>query len=533
MRPASRPQDRQATLGRSVAGRGSAHTPLVPSGPQRPRLTRNFENANQSSMLIFLPPKSRAAIPFGLAVIFLIASHCSAPAALTRGPSQLRQFSTAFDYGNEVYTSVTVEADGTCFIVGHTPGPLEEDYASTKSKLYIHRYKNEALVWQGVVKDVASDFYALRVASLDQSTLLVIYRRNVGWSDSEDVMAWVSKSNGSVLKSMVIRPLDYYWNDYTYEIIPNNQGGFLLLETRQDKIYSYDSTGTVSWQMDYPLGDYLSKAQVSIAPNGEIVVAGAARFAGSGLLLPSIKRFSSAGTEMWQQFYPDTGANSFSGVTTDASGNIFALNRITGGTSIRKLDPSGYVIWQRVIPGYSYGGSSILLVRGYVMALDGSSYSILSPTDGKFLQSGNLALQFSEQDLSINPNGPAAAVGSGSGNALIEAFAFLPKPQDMRAPTIALTSPKSGTMATRQSRVTLRGSASDDVSPVQLHFRVQAPKRAFTMWKTAALQSGTSKSKTWNITQSTSLRGTWVVEVRVSDASGKFSATRRIRIQRN
>jgi len=80
-------------------------------------------------------------------------------AVLVKGSSIVRSFSTPFDYGQEVYKSVTIDPDGTCYMIGDTVGPLENDW-SGKSKVFVHRYKGGSRVWQKVFKQDTLDYYS-------------------------------------------------------------------------------------------------------------------------------------------------------------------------------------------------------------------------------------------------------------------------------------------------------------------------------------------------------------------------------------
>ena len=461
-------------------------------------------------------------------------------AGFIKGPSLVKSFSTPFDYGSESYEDAVIDQDGTAYVVGDTRGPLNEDYSSSFSKYYIHCYKEGTIVWQAAFMDKAMDFYADEIISLDAQTLLVIYTQNNADNNAEVIMAKISKSNGSILGSKVLYTGHPYSN-YTsgYSVLSNNTGGFLLIDA-DNRLYSYESDWSVQWQMDFPLGNYNFRSQLAFDAKGNLIVGGAADFAGTGRSLPSIAYYNSQGVQIWQKYFPDNSAEAFRGVCADVSGAIYAFNRISGGLSVRKLNSfDGSETWRQIyaIDLETWLRPQVVLGKLLFVAdsyTDGFVFLNLD-NGGLFNAIAPLGLQLSNSftdDVEVSPNGRAVVVGANGGDAFIETFAFLPKIEpDRQNPTLVVTDPRRGELSTTRSRVTVSVSASDNLSPTHVLYRMRSPGRPYGPWRSAALK-GESKTKSWKLVVATPKRGLWQVEFRSRDAAGNLSAVRRASITR-
>jgi hypothetical protein len=97
-----------------------------------------------------------------------------------------------------------------------------------------------------------------------------------------------------------------------------------------------------------------------------------------------------------------------------------------------------------------------------------------------------------------------------------------PTPGDQEPPTLALAAPVESVTSTRWTSFTVRGTASDNVRPTRLEYRVQPPRGNYTKWVRGTL-TGTGKSRSWSQAVDLPTEGAWRVRVRVADAAGNWS----------
>jgi hypothetical protein len=109
----------------------------------------------------------------------------------------------------------------------------------------------------------------------------------------------------------------------------------------------------------------------------------------------------------------------------------------------------------------------------------------------------------------------------------------LPPVLDKTRPTLRVAAPARASVVTRAPRVVLRGTASDNVAPIRVQFRLRAPgRRSYGAWRPARLANGNAKTKAWSCVATTNVRGPWAVQLRALDARGNSSAIRTILIIR-
>lgn len=508
---------------------------------------------------MMIKAQRRFASQSAITVLALLFWPAFALATLVKGPSLVRSYSTPFDYGSETYKGVTVDADGTCYLVGDTAGPIQGDYTSTLSKVFIHRRaKNGSIIWQAVLNDPSYGQYALPgpfnysdpvtgITSLDKDTLLVIYERHQPYQPGyvrylDYWMAFISKASGQVLEVSQLRGWTADWDDRAYCVVPNGQGAFLLVENGST-FYYYDATGSLAWQMSYPFNNYWNRdvgRTFCFAPSGELIAGGALNYGGSGQQIPAVVAFSATGEKLWEKFFAGNSAQPIHAVTVDALGNIYIANRISEGPAVRKLNASGSQSW-----GWSYSGidepDRLVHTSGHLLLFSeelSGSYTVLDGA-GKIKSRGSVSLNFGLRNVEavfVNRQGHAAAVGNnrafgmGNGDAIVETFSWLLR--DTSAPIVSLTVPKTGSMAVRTGLVRLWGAASDNVSPTHLRYRLKSPRmRTFTAWSAISLP-GATKAKRWSLPLRPTLRGLWTVQVQARDAAGNYSAVRTISVRR-
>ncbi|MFD1961422.1 hypothetical protein ACFSHP_24585 [Novosphingobium panipatense] len=127
-----------------------------------------------------------------------------------------------------------------------------------------------------------------------------------------------------------------------------------------------DSEGNLVWQRSLGTAGSARGAAVTLAPNGEIVVAGTASSGDEiqGDML--VARFNAKGQELSNTVIRQVGAETASAVTVGRDGSIFVAGRASSGGDavIVKLDSAGKLIERRTIDS---GGSDSVAA----LAIDG------------------------------------------------------------------------------------------------------------------------------------------------------------------
>ena len=105
-----------------------------------------------------------------------------------------------------------------------------------------------------------------------------------------------------------------------------------------------------------------------------------------------------------------------------------------------------------------------------------------------------------------------------------------PRPiADIVKPTLIVNAPRGLKVSTSARRYTVRGTATDNVKPTRIQFRVMPPKGSYSTWQNGSLV-GANKSRSWSRTVNLNRRGAWKLQVRVLDAVGNISSVRTITI---
>ena len=188
-----------------------------------------------------------------------------------------------------------------------------------------------------------------------------------------------------------------------------------------------DSEGTVVWQRNLGAAGTASGAAVTIAPNGEIVVAGTVSGAFNGSddtktnLL--VSRFNTKGEELSSTSIRQVGNETASAVTVGNDGSIYVAGRASTGSGdavIVRLDAAGKMQERRTIDS---GGSDSISA----LAIDGDG-NLLALTNEKGVATlrkiaagslntdlGSVALgNASAKAIAVSDNGQIAVVGTTS-----------------------------------------------------------------------------------------------------------------------
>lgn len=488
----------------------------------------------------------------GVALFFSsVASWTSAN--LVPGSSSLTKFPRTYSTGPHLYNDVAVEDNGNSFVVGHTKAPLATNPASTRTKIVLHRYNaSGARAWEATISDPSADLISRRIGSLDSATLLVIYRKANAVNPR---VAAVSKAKGTVLWT---KDLVGHIPDYTHAYSFDGRGNFIVsaenLQKTVCKIFYYDSQGNLRWQKDLPFSvqrqrrwggsstDRSHPADTSVAfkADGNFVAAGFGQYGGS--FLTNVILLDAAGTELWNKFYYEEGGiYSVDDVCTDDLDNIYYVVSTTAlGTRVRKLDSFGNRIWVQTAPGIP--GPTIHAVLGHLLVFGGEGdwqfpYGLWTPEGGR-VGTGLVRLVSvpdppyggKPRKFAINANGHVAAVGSNSANSLLERLKF--STPDTTRPSVAFISPTTSPFPTKLPSIELRVRASDDRSPVELRYRIQAPRAAkYGAWQKVPLPAGGRKTVNWGYTVPLPEEGDWRLQVQVYDASRNVSALRTLTVR--
>jgi hypothetical protein len=131
---------------------------------------------------------------------------------------------------------------------------------------------------------------------------------------------------------------------------------------------------------------------------------------------------------------------------------------------------------------------------------------------------------------------PNSSWGSAGGQSLRAALqSFRPKSsafKDSEAPSLFVVD-SSSLVTTSKSSYVIQGLALDNVSPVLLQVRTRAPgATGYSAWSDTRLK-GTAKSKRWTYRlPMQKAKGTWLVQIRVSDAAGNRTAVASASVRR-
>jgi hypothetical protein len=209
--------------------------------------------------------------------------------------------------------------------------------------------------------------------------------------------------------------------------------------TQDIETVAYDPSGAQLWSARYDLagGDDVAYA-IAVSPQGDVYVAGqSAGYVGTTYVTQqTVIKYSATGTQLWAHQYGNTsGPNVARSMLVDASGNVF-LGGTDGGTNasgdlcVRKLDPSGNVIWTATYDGFAHGYDYVYAIafapNGDVVAAGNAGSPSTNTTDSAVMRvstSGTVlwerefglpGLNDSSFDVAVDANDIAYAAGYAS-----------------------------------------------------------------------------------------------------------------------
>ncbi|WP_042691528.1 Kelch repeat-containing protein [Thermococcus nautili] len=113
-----------------------------------------------------------------------------------------------------------------------------------------------------------------------------------------------------------------------------------------------DSEGDARWSKTYGglSNDYANA--LTVAPNGDIVIAGSTKSFGAGSYDVWVLRLDAEGNVKWQKTYGGSGWDEAKAVVIAPNGDIIVAGYMDGDVWVLRLDENGNVKWQK-----TYGGS--------------------------------------------------------------------------------------------------------------------------------------------------------------------------------
>ena len=252
-----------------------------------------------------------------------------------------KQFGTS---GSEHVAAVSVDSSGDIVVVGGTTGTLPGEASAGDFDAYVRKYDTAGTVlWTKQFGTSTADY--ARAVSVDTSGNIVV----VGFTGAS---LPGQTSAGSV---------DIF-------------------------VRKYDSAGSLLWTKQFGTTGADDATAVAFDANGKIVVAGTVpsalpgqkAFGGADVF---VRKYDSAGAELWTAQFGSTMSDGVSGVTTDASGNI-AISGATNGALPGQTNAGGFDAFAR-----KYDGSGTELWTTQFGSAD-ADYAVAVRSD----TSGNLAV---------------------------------------------------------------------------------------------------------------------------------------------
>ncbi|WP_242148677.1 hypothetical protein [Sphingomonas sp. BAUL-RG-20F-R05-02] len=203
-------------------------------------------------------------------------------------------------------------------------------------------------------------------------------------------------------------------------------GGQTLAGSQDLLLTKRDSEGKVVWERMLGAAGSATGAAVSLAPNGDVVVAGTVT--GSFDTQNSdgdvvVSRYNATGEEQWSTLVRANGADTASAITTAPDGSIYVGGRAASGDGdafVARLDGNGRLQERRVIDSGGSDGVSGLAVDG-----DGNVLALMhagADTQVRKLQGGALSTDLGQISLgtvearaiAVGADGTVAVAGAAS-----------------------------------------------------------------------------------------------------------------------
>ena len=194
----------------------------------------------------------------------------------------------------------------------------------------------------------------------------VEFDTSIVWQVLKSTITWAKAyggSSGEATYGVTVAPNgDIIIAGYTYSFGTNGDAWVLRL----------DSDGNVKWQKAYGGSNYDVITAVAVADNGDIIVAGYTDSFGAGSKDSWILRLDENGNVKWQKAYGGSGDEVITAVTVAPNGDIiiagytYSFGAGKADFWALRLDSDGNVKWQK-----AYGGSEDDEAGGIAIALNG------------------------------------------------------------------------------------------------------------------------------------------------------------------
>jgi uncharacterized delta-60 repeat protein len=216
--------------------------------------------------------------------------------------------------------------------------------------------------------------------------------------DASGNLTWQRKIGGS-------------YNDYFYGVACDASGAIYAVGYESSSaadnpsafITKWDSSGNLTWQRRIGGSSTDLFQGVACDASGNIYAVGNEYSSNPGYSNAFITKWDASGNLIWQRKIGGSNHDYFCDVTIDASGNIYAVGDEYSSTGtnneafITKWDASGNLTWQRKLGGsngdYFYGVTSDSSGNIYAVGYENSSNGVFEALITKWDASGNLTWQ--------------------------------------------------------------------------------------------------------------------------------------------
>ena len=303
----------------------------------------------------------------------------------TKGQIQwIRQFGSSrddFGYG------VAADASGNIYIAGYTLGALPSQTSTGWSDAFVRKYNASGTeLWTRQFGSSSPDFALGVTADASGNVYVAGYTYGVlpgqisaGYTDAfvrkydaSGTELWTRQFGSSSYEAATGVAADASGNIY----VAGYTGGVLPGQTRASTGYpdafvrKYDASGTEIWTRQFGSSADDLALGVAADASGNVYVAGYTYGVLPGQTSPGstdafVRTYDASGTELWTHQFGSSSADIASGVTADASRNLYVAgqtygtlpDRTSAGWSdafVRKYDASGTELWTRQFGSASY-----------------------------------------------------------------------------------------------------------------------------------------------------------------------------------
>jgi len=316
-------------------------------------------------------------------------------------------------------TSVAIAFNGDIIIGGVT-----ESFGNGSGDFWILRLDSSGdVIWQKAYGGSNWD-YATSVTVADNGDIIAVgYTYSFGTGESDFISKsdlWVLRldSNGNIKWQKAYGGSDY---DGAYAVATAKNGDIIVAGWtesfgaggRDAWVLRLDSEGNVKWQKSYGGSGWDEAYSVAIAKNGDIVVAGVTTSFGAGGDDVWVLRLDAKGNVKWQKTYGKGQKDEAYAVTIAPNGDIivagdtWSFGTGNGDAWVLRLDSNGNIKWQKAYGGsYRDYAASIAVAEGGDVIVAGN-YLLRLSSDGEL----KWAKYIGGRAIEILPDGTAVLAG--------------------------------------------------------------------------------------------------------------------------